>query len=108
MMSLGATRQQTYRMVLWQLGLLGTGAALLAIIFSLGILPLLPVLLKQFLPSGFETEVNLSSMLFALVLGGVGSLVFCLPVLSTRAWIALLSIRHGIAYVIILILIIIL
>ena len=43
MMSLGATRKQTYRMVLWQLGLLGTGAALLAIIFSLGILPLLPV-----------------------------------------------------------------
>ena len=56
-------------MVLWQLGLLGTSAALLAIIFSLGILPLLPVLLKQFLPSGFETNVNFSSMLFALVLG---------------------------------------
>jgi len=86
MMSLGATRQQTYRMVLWQLGLLGTGAALLAIIFSLGILPLLPVLLKQFLPSGFETNVNLSSMLFALVLGGVGSLVFCLPFCPEFAW----------------------
>ena len=95
MMSLGATRQQTYRMVLWQLGLLGTGAALLAIIFSLGILPLLPVLLKQFLPSGFETHVNLSSMLFALVLGGVGSLVFCLPVLSRIRLVQPLQLFHG-------------
>ncbi|HIM99697.1 MAG TPA: FtsX-like permease family protein, partial [Deltaproteobacteria bacterium] len=90
-----ATRQQTYRMVLWQLGLLGTGAALLAIIFSLGILPLLPVLLKQFLPSGFETHVNLSSMLFALVLGGVGSLVFCLPVLSRIRLVQPLQLFHG-------------
>ena len=95
MMSLGATRQQTYRMVLWQLGLLGTGAALLAIIFSLGILPLLPLLLKQFLPSGFETHVNLSSMLFALVLGGVGSLVFCLPVLSRIRLVQPLQLFHG-------------
>jgi len=95
MMSLGATRQQTYRMVLWQLGLLGTGAALLAIIFSLGILPVLPVLLKQFLPSGFETHVNLSSMLFALVLGGVGSLVFCLPVLSRIRLVQPLQLFHG-------------
>ncbi|MDP6216994.1 MAG: FtsX-like permease family protein, partial [SAR324 cluster bacterium] len=82
LMSLGATRQQTYRMVLWQLGLLGTGSALIAIIISLGILPLLPILLKQFLPNGFETQLSPISLMFALVLGGVGSLVFCLPVLS--------------------------
>ena len=81
-MSLGATRQQTYRMVLWQLGLLGTGSALIAIIISLVILPLLPILLKQFLPNGFETQLSPISLMFALVLGGVGSLVFCLPVLS--------------------------
>jgi putative ABC transport system permease protein len=74
---------------------LGTGAALLAIIFSLGILPLLPVLLKQFLPSGFETHVNLSSMFFALVLGGVGSLVFCLPVLSRIRLVQPLQLFHG-------------
>ena len=82
LMSLGATRQQTYRMVLWQLGLLGTGSALIAIIISLVILPLLPILLKQFLPNGFETQLSPISLMFALVLGGVGSLVFCLPVLS--------------------------
>ena len=82
MMSLGATRQQTYRMVLWQLGFLGTGAALLAIIISLVILPFLPMLLEQFLPRGFVTQANISSLLLALVMGSVGSLVFCLPVLS--------------------------
>ena len=82
LMSLGATRQQTYRLVLWQLGLLGTGAALISIIISLGILPLLEILLEQFLPRGFETQVNVSSLIFALVLGSIGSLVFCLPVLT--------------------------
>ena len=95
LMSLGATRQQTYRMVLWQLGLLGTGAALIAIIISLAILPLLPLLLKQFLPSGFETQLSLGSLLFALVLGGVGSLVFCLPVLTKIRNVQPLQLFHG-------------
>jgi putative ABC transport system permease protein len=94
LMSLGATRQQTYRMVLWQLGLLGTGAALIAIIISLAILPLLPLLLKQFLPNGFETQLSLGSLLFALVLGGVGSLVFCLPVLSRIRTVQPLQLFH--------------
>ena len=94
LMSLGATRQQTYRMVLWQLALLGTGSALLAIIFSLAILPLLPLLLEQFLPSGFETQLSLSSLLFALVLGGFGSLVFCLPVLSRISTVQPLQLFH--------------
>ena len=82
LMSLGATRQQTYLMVLWQLVFLGTGAALISIIISLGILPLLEILLENFLPRGFETHVNVSSLIFALVLGSIGSLVFCLPVLT--------------------------
>ena len=82
LMSLGATRQQTYLMVLWQLVFLGTGAALISIIFSLGILPLLEIFLENFLPRGFETNANVSSLIFALVLGSVGSLVFCLPVLT--------------------------
>ena len=94
LMSLGATRQQTYRMVLWQLVFLGTGAALIAIIISLGILPLLPLLLKQFLPHGFETQINLSSLLFALILGAVGSLVFCLPVLSRIRTVQPLQLFH--------------
>lgn len=94
LMSLGATRQQTYRMVLWQLGLLGTGAALIAIFISLAILPLLPLLLKQFLPNGFETQLSLDSLMFALVLGGVGSLVFCLPVLSRIRTVQPLQLFH--------------
>ena len=94
LMSLGATRQQTFRMVLWQLGFLGTGAALVAIIMSLGILPLLPMLLIQFLPHGFETQISLSSLFFALILGSVGSLVFCLPVLSRISTVQPLQLFH--------------
>ena len=94
LMSLGATRQQTYRMVLWQLGFLGTGAALIAIIMSMGILPFLPLLLKNFLPRGFETHANLSSLVFAFVLGGVGSFVFCLPILSRIRSVQPLNLFH--------------
>ncbi|MBC8258267.1 MAG: FtsX-like permease family protein [SAR324 cluster bacterium] len=95
MMSLGATRQQTYNMVLWQLTMLGIAAALLAIILSMGILPLLPMLLEKFLPSGFETHSKFSSLIFALVLGAVGSLVFCLPVLSRIRAVQPLQLFHG-------------
>ena len=82
LMSLGATRQQTYQMVLWQLIFLGTGSSLIAILISMGILPLLPLLLEDFLPQGFKTQVSKSSLFFAIVLGCVGSLVFCLPILT--------------------------
>jgi len=82
LMSLGATRQQTYQMVLWQLFFLGTGASLIAILISILILPFLPLLLEQFLPRGFVTHISLSSLFFSIFIGCAGSFVFCLPVLS--------------------------
>ncbi len=82
LMSLGATRQQTYQMVLWQLLFLGTGASLIAILISIIILPFLPLLLEQFLPRGFVTHISLSSLFFSIFIGCMGSFVFCLPVLS--------------------------
>ena len=77
LMSLGATRQQTYQMVLWKLFFLGLGASLVAIFIAMGILPILPYLLEKLLPPGFETNPSLSSMFFSILLGCVGSLVFC-------------------------------
>jgi len=81
-MSLGATKKQTYQMVLWQLFFLGEGASLIAIFISILILPFLPLLLEQFLPRGFVTHISLSSLFFSIVIGCVGSFVFCLTVLS--------------------------
>ena len=80
LMSLGATRHQTYYMVMWQLFILGTGASIISILISILILPFLPLLLEELLPRGFVTHLSLSSLFFSMVIGCVGSFVFCLPV----------------------------
>ena len=81
LMSLGAHRRETFQVVIWQLVLMGTLASVLAMIFSVLLLPALPMLLEEFLPRGFETMVRVRSLLLALMIGSIGSIVFCLPVL---------------------------
>ena len=83
LMSLGAHRRETFQVVLWQLVLMGTLASLLAMLFSLLLLPALPWLLEEFLPRGFETTVRIRSLWLALMIGSIGSIVFCLPVLQS-------------------------
>ncbi len=82
LMSLGAQRRETIQVVLWQLFLLGTAAATIAVVVSLLLLPALPLLLEEFLPRGFESTINLRSLWLALAMGALGSIVFCLPVLQ--------------------------
>ena len=94
LMSLGATRKQTYQMVLWQLFFLGTGASLIAILISIIILPFLPLLLEQFLPRGFVTQISLNSLFFCVLIGCVGSFVFCLPILSPMRSVDPLNLFH--------------
>ena len=94
LMSLGATRNQTYQMVLLQLLFLGAGASIISILISILILPFLPIFLEQFLPQGFETQISINSLLFSIVIGCVGSLVFCLPVLSRMRAVNPLNLLH--------------
>ena len=82
LMSLGAQRGETFQVVLWQLILLGSTASLLAMLFSFILLPALPLLLEEFLPRGFETQIRIRSLWLALLIGSLGSIVFCLPVLQ--------------------------
>lgn len=79
---LGAIPRQAYQMALLQIMLLGTLSALLASLVAWLALPILPELFTEFLPRGFSNAMDMNSMLLALILGLVGSVVCCLPILS--------------------------
>ncbi len=80
LMSLGAGRLQTYRLLLCQVMMLGLGATLVSVLLSFVVLPLFPEVMKGVVPPGFKTVVNPGSLGLAVFLGTLGSLIFCLPV----------------------------
>ncbi len=82
LMSLGTTRKQAYVMALAQIAILGLVSAIMASVLAFVMLPLLPLLLENFLPKGMVTEMSSSSLLLALFMGGIGSILFCLPILT--------------------------
>lgn len=82
LMCLGGTPRQAYLMTLVQIALLGTASALIASLVAVLLVPLLPLLFEGFLPRGFSNEMQLSSLLLALFMGTVGSIICCLPILS--------------------------
>ena len=81
LMSLGAFRKSTYLLLLIQILILGGIAVIVATLASLALLQVLPILVVDFLPIGFEKGIPWVSLGIAVVLGTFGSLVFCLPVL---------------------------
>jgi putative ABC transport system permease protein len=82
LMCLGGTPKQAYEMTLVQIVLLGTFSTLVASIVAYFSLPLLPLLFANFLPRGFVNEMEMSSLVLALFMGTVGSIICCLPILS--------------------------
>lgn len=82
LMCLGGTPRQAYVMALVQISILGTVSALIASAVAWATLPLLPQLFDGFLPRGFENRMDINSLLLALFLGTIGSLICCLPILS--------------------------
>ncbi len=82
LMCLGGTPKQAYLMTLLQITLLGTISALIATAVSWVALPVLPELFANFLPRGFVNEMEISSVVLALFLGTLGSVICCLPILS--------------------------
>ena len=81
LMSLGAFRKSTYLLLLVQIFILGGIAVIVATLASIALLQVLPLLVTDFLPIGFEQEIPWASLGIAVILGTVGSLIFCLPVL---------------------------
>ncbi len=82
LMCLGGTPKQAYLMTLLQITMLGTVSAIIATAISYVALPVLPQLFANFLPRGFENEMEMSSVFLALFLGIMGSVICCLPILS--------------------------
>ncbi len=82
LMSLGGTPKQAYLMTLIQIVALGAFSAIIASIIGYIALPVLPQLFESFLPRGFQNEMEISSVILALFLGTLGSVICCLPILS--------------------------
>jgi putative ABC transport system permease protein len=82
LMCLGGTPKQAYLMTLVQIVLLGSVSAVIASCIAWFALPLLPLLFDGFLPRGFSNEMELNSLVLALFMGTIGSIICCLPILS--------------------------
>ena len=82
LMCLGGTPTQAYQMTLVQIVMLGSISAVLASTIAYFSLPLLPLLFEGFLPRGFSNEMEISSLVLALFMGTLGSIICCLPILS--------------------------
>jgi len=82
LMCLGGTPRQAYLMTLVQIVLLGSISALIASAIAWFSLPLLPMLFEGFLPRGFSNQMELNSLILALFMGTLGSIICCLPILS--------------------------
>ncbi len=82
LMCLGGTPREAYKMTLVQIVILGTISALIASAIAFLALPLLPLLFEGFLPRGFTNSMELNSLVLALFMGTIGSIICCLPILS--------------------------
>jgi putative ABC transport system permease protein len=81
LMSLGAYRNDALKVLLCQVVILGVCAAVIANTLAFVLMPLLPALLQDFLPKGFETLLRPGSFVLAGFMGSVGSVLFCVPIL---------------------------
>lgn len=82
LMCLGGTPRQAYEMTLVQIVILGLSSAIIASIIAWFALPLLPLLFESFLPRGFSNSMEINSLVLALFMGTIGSIICCLPILS--------------------------
>ncbi len=81
LMSLGARRRDALKVLLWQVAILGVCAAVVANTLAFLCMPLLPALMRDFLPKGFATLIRPGSFVLAGFMGTVGSVLFCVPIL---------------------------
>jgi putative ABC transport system permease protein len=80
LLSLGASHRQCLSLYTGQLALLGLAAALLALVLAHLLLPLFGQLFVGLVPADLQLRVHLEDALIILLVGSIGSLLFCLPV----------------------------
>ncbi|MBN2059204.1 MAG: ABC transporter permease, partial [Deltaproteobacteria bacterium] len=81
LMSLGANRVEAYIMFFSQVILLGIIASISASILSFFVLPVFPMIFQGFLPPDLVVQADFYSLSLAMILGAIGSVIFCLPVI---------------------------
>lgn len=81
LLSLGASRRQCLFLATGQLVLLGLAAASVAILLAWPLLPLFGRLLATLLPDGLDVVLDPATVVLTLLIGSLGSLFFCLPLL---------------------------
>jgi len=79
LLSLGASRVEAYIMFFSQVIMLGIVASISASLLSFFILPVFPKIFQGFLPADFRVQADFYSLSLAIILGAIGSVVFCLP-----------------------------
>lgn len=94
LMSLGAQRRYCILLFLFQLAVMGAMSAVLAILITSCMLPLLPLLFAGLLPDGLHITLHSGSMVMALALGISCSFLFCLPELTKLRTIQPLHLLH--------------
>lgn len=96
LMSIGAQQLDIYLCISFQLILLGTMASVLAILVSLILVPVFPVIFHGLIPDQVTLALDPVTILLALALGILGSLIFCLPVFIRIFGIKPLTLLSGI------------
>ncbi|MBN1847524.1 MAG: ABC transporter permease [Deltaproteobacteria bacterium] len=79
LMSLGANRVEAYIMFFSQVILLGIIASISASVLSFLVLPVFPRIFHGLLPPDLTVQADIYSLSLALLLGALGSVMFCLP-----------------------------
>lgn len=80
LLSLGASRRQCLLLPMGELSLLGLGSVCLALGLTRVLLPLFSRLFTGLIPTDLRLTIDPLSALITLLVGVVGSLLFCLPV----------------------------
>ncbi len=80
LLAIGARQGEICVYILFQLILLGVAASLVAVLFSLALVPLFPLIFQGLIPPDIRLGLDPAILVLAMVMGVAGSLVFCLPV----------------------------
>jgi len=80
LMSIGARHREIWLYLSIQLIILGLIASILSIIVSLVLVPAFPVIFQGLIPGQVNLKTDPATIILALGLGTIGSIIFCLPV----------------------------
>ncbi len=80
LMSIGARHREIWFYISFQLMILGIIASVFAIFVSLVLVPAFPIIFQGLIPDQINLKTDPATIILALGLGTMGSLIFCLPV----------------------------